>query len=111
MGRRGALSASVISLAAGSLAAALAEDVVVMIVGRCLQGIGIGGVTAITEIIVTEMVPLRFRGQWLALISISWAAGTVTGPLVGGLLADCSSWSWVCLTVLLLVAIGTDMDL
>ena len=58
--RKGALSASVVSLAAGSFATALADDIVVMIVGRCLQGIGIGGVT---EIIVTEMVPLRFRSQ------------------------------------------------
>ena len=59
------------------------------------MGLGVGAVTAVTEIIVTEMVPLRLRGKWLALISVAWAAGTVSGPLQGGLLADATEWSWV----------------
>jgi MFS family permease len=54
--------------------------------------------TGTTEIIMTAMVPLRFRGQWLALISVAWATGTVTGPLLGGLLAGYNSWSWAGIT-------------
>lgn len=82
-------------LAVGSLLGTLATSFVPMVVARCLQGLGIGGVTAVTEIIVTEMVPLRLRGKWLALISVAWAAGTVSGPLLGGLLAEANDWSWV----------------
>lgn len=86
------MAASVICLAAGSLAAALAHDFAVMILGRTLLGLGIGGILALTEIIVTDIVPLRFRGQYLAYVSIAWALGTVSGPLVGGALASGSSW-------------------
>lgn len=86
------MAASVTCLATGSLAATVAQDFAVLIVGRTLLGIGIGGVIALGEIIVTDIVPLRFRGQYLAYVSISWAIGTVAGPVVGGGLATDSSW-------------------
>jgi MFS family permease len=92
IGRKGALAASVTCLAAGSLAATVAQDFTILIVGRTLLGVGIGGVIALSEIIVTDIVPLRFRGQYLAYVSIAWALGTVAGPVVGGGLAKSSSW-------------------
>lgn len=95
VGRKWALSASVCLLIGGSLAGTLSQNFASIVVARCLQGLGIGGVTAVTEIIVTEMVPLRLRGKWLSLISVAWAAGTVSGPLLGGLLAEANEWSWV----------------
>lgn len=51
-----------------------------------------GGMIALSEIIVTDIVPLRFRGQYLAYVSIAWAIGTVAGPVIGGGLAESSSW-------------------
>jgi MFS family permease len=35
-----------------------------MLVGRSLQGIGAGGMISLTEVIITDMVPLRERGKW-----------------------------------------------
>jgi MFS family permease len=57
-----------------------------------LLGIGMGAVVALSEIIVTDIVPLRFRGQYLAFVSIAWAMGSVAGPVIGGGLAKSSSW-------------------
>lgn len=79
-------------LAVGCLLAALASHFPVLLSGRCLQGIGIGGVTAVTDIIVTDIVPLRLRGQWFAFISVPWALGTVTGPILGGAIVEATSW-------------------
>jgi MFS family permease len=50
-----------------------------MLVGRSLQGVGGGGFTAVTEIIVTDLVPLRYRGAWFGYLSGMWALGSVTG--------------------------------
>jgi len=50
---------------------------------------------SLTEIIVTDMVPLRLRGQWFSFISAAWALGTVTGPLLGGGFSQNVSWRWI----------------
>lgn len=63
-----------------------------MVLGTTFHGLGIGGILALSEIIVTDLVPLRFRGKYLAYVSIAWALGTVLGPIVGGSLAKGSSW-------------------
>jgi MFS family permease len=109
LGRKGALAVSVICLATGSLAATLAQNFAVLIFGRTFLGIGIGGVIALSEIIVTDIVPLRFRGQYLAYVSIAWAMGTVAGPVVGGGLAKSSSW--VCSIKMFLIVIFADITL
>lgn len=77
-----------------------------MLVGRSIQGTGGGGIIAITEIIITDMVPLRERGNYFALISIVWAIGSVAGPLVGGALAQANAWRWIFYLNLPIVAIG-----
>lgn len=72
----------------GSTVAAIAKNFTVLIVGRTLQGVGGGGVIALNEILITDLIPLRLRGKWLGLLNSIWAVGTVSGPLVGGGLAQ-----------------------
>ncbi|KAL9627686.1 MAG: hypothetical protein Q9204_006400 [Flavoplaca sp. TL-2023a] len=45
-----------------------ANNIAMMIAGRALQGIGAGGVNVVIEIVVCDMVPLRERGNYLAII-------------------------------------------
>jgi MFS family permease len=52
-----------------------------MLVGRSLQGVGGGGIIALSEIIVTDLVPLRYRGTWFGYLSSMWAVGSVSGPV------------------------------
>lgn len=86
---------SILLFLVGSIIGALANDFTILILGRCIQGIGGGGVIALTEIVVTDLVPLRFRGQWFGVISGTWSVGSVTGPIIGGVFAQSVSWRWM----------------
>jgi MFS family permease len=95
LGRLTSFWTSAAILTAGSLLGALARSSAVLILGRSLQGLGSGAAVAVTEIMVTETVPLHARGYWFALLSVAWAVGSITGPLIGGVLAGASPESWV----------------
>ena len=47
-----------------------------------------------TEIVVTDLVPLRYRGQWAGLIAAMWSLGSVSGPVIGGAFAIVQ-WRWI----------------
>ncbi|KAM0559557.1 hypothetical protein ACHAPJ_004080 [Fusarium lateritium] len=93
-GRRPALLASLTVFAGGSIMAALARNIAVLLGGRTLQGLGSGGILALTYVIATDLVSLRERGKWFGLISLNWAIGSILGPLVGGALVE-KSWPWL----------------
>lgn len=80
---------------AGTLVAGLSVNMAMMLVGRSVQGIGGGGIQALTNILITDLVPLRHRGQWIGVIGAVWAIGSVSGPVVGGALASPSNWKWI----------------
>lgn len=67
-----------------------------MLVGRSIQGVGGGGVIALTEIVITDLIPLRERGTYFGILSAMWSLGSVTGPILGGGFSQ--NVSWVSLT-------------
>ena len=76
----------------GAIVAATSHEFSVLLIGRSLQGVGGGGLIALTEIVVTDLVPLRLRGQWFGIISAMWAIGSVSGPIIGGAFAHGDTW-------------------
>jgi predicted MFS family arabinose efflux permease len=46
----------------GAIVAAVAKNFTYMLVGRCIQGIGGGGILALGKILLTDLVPLAVRG-------------------------------------------------
>lgn len=50
---------------------------------------------SLTEILITDLVPLRERGKWFGYQSLTWAIGSVTGPLIGGAFAQEVTWRWI----------------
>lgn len=48
----------------GSLLCCLAGGIGLLLVGRCLQGVGGGGIIILSLVIFTDIVPLRFRPKW-----------------------------------------------
>lgn len=82
-GRKPLIYISLALFLAGCIVAALADNFTVILVGRSIQGVGGGGIICLTEIVVTDLVPLRERGKWFSGISGMWAVGTVAGPLIG----------------------------
>lgn len=67
----------------GTLIGATARNFTFLLVGRSIQGIGGGGIVALTDIIITDLVPLRLRGNYVGIISSQWAIGSVSGPVIG----------------------------
>lgn len=108
-GRKPLIYTSLALFLAGSIIAAVANNFTIILVGRSIQGIGGGGIICLTEIVVTDMVPLRQRGQWFSAISGMWAIGTVAGPLLGGGFSQNVSWRWIFWINLPFLGIGTFM--
>ncbi|WP_017600529.1 MDR family MFS transporter [Nocardiopsis lucentensis] len=78
-----------------SLAAGMAQDVNSLIAARALQGLGVGGLATLPNIILGDVVPPRERGRYSGLIGMVFGVSTVLGPLVGGFLVDSPlGWRW-----------------
>lgn len=67
-----------------------------MLLGRTIQGVGGGGVILLNDIIITDLVPMRLRGAYFGVIGGVWALGSVSGPVIGGALADKTTWVSSC---------------
>ncbi|KAH7162571.1 major facilitator superfamily domain-containing protein [Dactylonectria estremocensis] len=93
-GRLPATLSSLTLFTIGSIVAALAKKVSMLLAGRTLQGLGSGGIVALTYVITTDLVSLRERGNWFGLISLTWTLGSIMGPLVGGAIVA-RSWPWL----------------
>ena len=91
-GRKPLVMLALVLFLIGAIVAATANGFGPLLVGRSLQGVGGGGLIALTEILVTDLVPLRQRGQWFGVISAMWSLGSVTGPIIGGAFAQSVSW-------------------
>jgi EmrB/QacA subfamily drug resistance transporter len=78
----------------GSALAGFSPDTGTLIGFRVVQGLGAGGLTALVQIIMADIVSPRDRGKYMGLIGAVMAVGTVGGPLLGGVITDLLSWRW-----------------
>ena len=80
---------------AGTLLCCLAQSFPELLAGRSIQGVGGGGILSLGLVILTDIIPLRQRPVYVGVNQISWALGTITGPLIGGLFAQHATWRWI----------------
>ncbi|MFI5805699.1 MFS transporter [Streptomyces sp. NPDC051561] len=87
---------SLVIFVLGSALAGLSHNTGVLITFRVLQGIGTGGLVALTQIIIAAMIPPRERGRYSGYIGATFAVATVGGPLLGGVITDTDwlGWRW-----------------
>ena len=78
----------------GSLIAGLAPSMEVLIGARAVQGLGVGGLTALVQVVIASMVSPRERGRYSGYIGATFALATVSGPLIGGLIVDAPGLGW-----------------
>ncbi|WP_435871267.1 MDR family MFS transporter [Leifsonia virtsii] len=78
----------------GSALAGFSQDTNMLIGFRVVQGLGAGGLTALSQIIMADIISPRERGRYMGLFGGIMAVGTVGGPLIGGLLTDSIGWRW-----------------
>ncbi|KAG8882578.1 hypothetical protein FRB97_008087 [Tulasnella sp. 331] len=93
-GRRSVVLVALGFFALGSALCGFAQNLNMFIVGRVIQGIGAGGVSSLTEVIIADLVPLRKRGPYLGILGAVFALAGMIGPVIGGGLAQ-NNWRWI----------------
>ncbi|CAM3667488.1 MDR family MFS transporter [Nocardioides zeicaulis] len=88
------VQSALVIFSAGSLIAGFAPSMEVLIGARVVQGLGVGGLTALVQVVIASMVSPRERGRYSGYIGAVFALATVSGPLVGGVLVDTVGWRW-----------------
>jgi len=80
----------------GSMAAGLSQNPGTLIACRVVQGIGVGGLSALAQIVMAAMISPRERGRYSGYLGATFAVATVGGPLLGGVITDTSwlGWRW-----------------
>ncbi|NEB06001.1 MFS transporter [Streptomyces sp. SID13726] len=80
----------------GSMAAGLSQNPGMLIACRVVQGIGVGGLSALAQIVMAAMISPRERGRYSGYLGATFAVATVGGPLLGGVITDTSwlGWRW-----------------
>jgi EmrB/QacA subfamily drug resistance transporter len=81
---------------AGSAIAGFAPNIAWLIGARAVQGIGVGGLTALVQVVMAAMIAPRERGRYSGYLGAVFALATISGPLLGGLIVDTSwlGWRW-----------------
>ena len=92
-GRRAMMLTAIGLFTAGSVMCALAGNMIVLSLGRALQGVGGGGIMPLAQIIIADAITPRERGRYQAYIGIIWVGAGIAGPVFGGLIADHLHWS------------------
>src|SRR3954454_18340670 len=77
---------------AGSMLAGLSQSTGWLIACRVVQGLGVGGLTALVQVVLSDLVSPRERGRYSGYLGAVFGVGTVAGPLLGGLLTDSLGW-------------------
>ncbi len=92
LGARTALLVSAGVFLAGTVVAATATSMEMVLVGRALQGLGEGVVSAICFALIPELFPSRLVPKVFGLQAMIWAIAAFGGPAAAGLLTELVSW-------------------
>ncbi|HEX2313511.1 MAG TPA: MDR family MFS transporter [Thermomonospora sp.] len=93
-GRKLLFQTAVVVFAVSSLAAGFSQNMGMLIAARALQGLGAGGVMALTQVILGDVVEPRERGRYSGYLGAAFGVSMVAGPLLGGFLVDAPGMGW-----------------
>lgn len=78
-----------------SLICGLSENLIVLLIARCLQGLGASMTMATNLGIITESVPFNLRGRALGINTTIGQLGYIAGPAVAGIILSIANWNWI----------------
>ena len=91
----------------GSLLCGLSQTDFQLISSRVFQGVGGALMLVNAWAIVTESFPANERGTAMGINSLTFALGSIAGPLLGGFILSVASWRWIFLINLPIGIAGT----
>ncbi|MCE0483256.1 MAG: MFS transporter [Methylacidiphilales bacterium] len=94
-GRKALFFVAIIIFLIGSVLCGLSQTMFELILFRAIQGLGAGGLMTLAQTTVADLIAPRDRGRYQGLFGAVFAACSVAGPLLGGVITDALSWRWI----------------
>lgn len=89
------VQSAIVIFVIGSVIAGLAHNVGLLLAARALQGVGMGGLTALVVAIIGSIIPPRERGRYSGYMGAVMAVSMTGGPILGGVIVDSPlGWRW-----------------
>ncbi|MBO3745460.1 MFS transporter [Streptosporangiaceae bacterium NEAU-GS5] len=109
-GRKRLFQTALVVFVVSSMLAGLSQNIGMLIAARALQGLGTGGLSALVQVILGDVVQPRERGRYSGYVGAVFGVSTVIGPLLGGFIVDTSwlGWRW-CFYVCVPLAIAASV--
>ncbi|CBQ72959.1 related to mfs1-putative multidrug transporter [Sporisorium reilianum SRZ2] len=94
IGRRWSAVLAVILFLGGSVMCGCANSILLLVIGRGVQGLGGGGIQAVGEITISDITTLRERGLFVGIFGLVFAVASFIAPVLGGYFSD-HDWRWI----------------
>ncbi|CDH51089.1 family drug resistance transporter [Lichtheimia corymbifera JMRC:FSU:9682] len=78
----------------GCLVNATTPQMMGLIAGRTVQGLGGGCVMTMSYVIVADLAPLKWRPRFQSGLTVVYGLASVVGTLIGGVFVDQLTWRW-----------------
>ena len=89
---RRVLQLAVLCYGAGCLIAGFAPSIGVLLAGRLAQGIGGGMLLSLCYLAIQAWFEQSWWSRLFGIVAVIWGAGSLLGPLIGGIFAGLHSW-------------------
>jgi MFS family permease len=66
-----------------------------LIIARCAQGLGGGGILPLAQTIIADLLSPRERPRYQSYSAIAFVSASILGPVIGGFLTDQLHWSLI----------------
>ena len=104
-GERRIYLAGMVLFVIGAALAGLAVAFPMLVVARCIQGLGAGAITSLGMAMVARTVPPERRGRTMGIVATAVSAGAAIGPTLGGIITQLIAWRMVFLFAALLTVV------
>ena len=95
VGRRKTLLFAISVFIIGSVACAMSPNLLLLIIARALQGLGGGGLISLAQTIIADIVSPKERSRYQVYIAGVYMLASISGPLLGGTMAQHLHWSLI----------------